>query len=349
MSTESVQFKGFREHWRSWKKSLRIKLMEHGLERVAYNKTERPQDIDTTNWAWESESNKEKSKAQIRKEQRDWDIDNEKAFAVIVKHLHPDISRQLEGKPQDGISHTTLIYLEEKYGGEHDPEALAAYLKATAIPLSVTDTLEMFISRFEENHREAGTDMNNGDALLAHLRVVLADHHRSTEALKRIRQNKMNWGDAKKCLIEEDRANPQTSYTAKEVSFMEQIKVNKLNTNSEPTITKMTQENTNENRKQINYDNYKGRSKSPDRNRDRSRSRDRNKNRSHDYNKAKYNREDNNTNDKKICFQFRDKGSCKFGNNCKFIHEKILSQQTTCKYWTAGNCKKGGNCRFKHE
>jgi hypothetical protein len=352
-----MEFKGIREQWKEWKKVLRIKLMEHGLESVACNRLVRPINVDVANWAWESEINKEKALIERRKEQRQWDIDNEKAFAVIVKHLHPDISRQIEGKDCDGISHLTLVYLEEKYGGELDAEARAAYLRSTATPLSVIDTLEMYISRFEENHKEAGTDMTKGDSLLAHLRVILADNHRTVEALKRIRQNKMNWTDAKKCLIEEDRANPATSYSAKEVSFREEIKINLLNNNNpEQTITRITEDNTNANRRH-NNDDFRGRSKSIDRNRDRSRSRDRSKDKQYDSNnsKTKYcNKQTNNDNNNKICFQFRDKGSCQFGDRCKFKHEKIQFKnektpiQTICRYWKAGHCNREGSCRFKH-
>ena len=352
-----MEFKGLREEWRDWKKALRIKFMEHGLEVVAYNKIVRPQILNVEEWVWESESNKEKAQLQRRKEQRDWDIDNEKSFAVIINNLHPDIRRQLEGKECDGISHLTLEYLEEKYGGEHDPEARAAYLKATTTPLNVTDTLEMFISRFEENQREAGTDMTKGDSLLAHMRVILADHHRGNEALKRIRQNKMNWTDAKICLIEEDRANPSRTYSAKEVSFNEETKINFLNNNktSEQTLTKITEHNTDANRRQSNDNsNFRGKSKPNDRNRDRSRSRDRNNDRNKDDNNSKT-RYSNSNDKEKVCFEFRDKGKCQYGDKCKYKHEKAQSNpdkthhKQICKYWKAGHCKKESNCRFKHE
>jgi hypothetical protein len=72
-----MEFKGIREQWKEWKKVLRIKLMEHGLESVACNRLVRPINIDVANWAWESEINKEKALIERRKEQRQWDIDNQ--------------------------------------------------------------------------------------------------------------------------------------------------------------------------------------------------------------------------------------------------------------------------------
>ena len=54
-----------------------------------------------------------------------------------------------------------------------------------------------------------------------------------------------------------------------------------------------------------------------------------------------------------ICYWFsRGKDSCKFGENCKFIHSKddVVLQSFWCKYFVAGrHCFAGEDCKFSHD
>ena len=120
----STEFRGIREHWKAWRNFLQIKLMEGGLESVAMNKLKRPDDLNAAYWNAQNVGKREKVQSAKRKEQREWDVDNEKAYAVIFTYLHKDISRQLEGQPQEGLAHLTLTYLELQYGGENDLSCL---------------------------------------------------------------------------------------------------------------------------------------------------------------------------------------------------------------------------------
>ena len=56
---------------------------------------------------------------------------------------------------------------------------------------------------------------------------------------------------------------------------------------------------------------------------------------------------------KGICYWFsRGKDSCKFGENCKFIHSKddVVLQSYWCKYYVAGrHCYAAEDCKFSHD
>jgi hypothetical protein len=91
MSAEIDLFKGIRETWKGWKKIIEIKLMKQAVINVAYNRIIRPIELDIANWAWESDVDKERAQSVRRKEMQEWDDKNEKASAIIVENLHPDI------------------------------------------------------------------------------------------------------------------------------------------------------------------------------------------------------------------------------------------------------------------
>jgi hypothetical protein len=50
-----------------------------------------------------------------------------------------------------------------------------------------------------------------------------------------------------------------------------------------------------------------------------------------------------------IC-KFFLKGKCKYGDECRFIHNNPVEEKTSsaCKFFVRGNCKYGYGCRFIH-
>jgi hypothetical protein len=48
---------------------------------------------------------------------------------------------------------------------------------------------------------------------------------------------------------------------------------------------------------------------------------------------------------KKICDEFKNKGSCKFGLKCKYEH---INNAKACPFFPLGKCNYGGSCKFKH-
>lgn len=50
-----------------------------------------------------------------------------------------------------------------------------------------------------------------------------------------------------------------------------------------------------------------------------------------------------------VCKFFR-KGKCKYGDECRFIHNNHVEEKTSsaCKFFVRGNCKYGDGCRFIH-
>eukprot|EP01006_Ploeotia_vitrea_P038933 TRINITY_DN66286_c7_g1_i1.p1 TRINITY_DN66286_c7_g1~~TRINITY_DN66286_c7_g1_i1.p1 ORF type:complete len:205 (+),score=109.22 TRINITY_DN66286_c7_g1_i1:59-673(+) len=57
-----------------------------------------------------------------------------------------------------------------------------------------------------------------------------------------------------------------------------------------------------------------------------------------------------------ICFQFRDEGSCKFGSQCRFLHDgeetrgsRTKSTQVCYDLRDKGECAYGDSCRFSHD
>lgn len=352
-------FKGIREEWLEWRKMLKFKLREKGLESVAVNLLKRPPDIVAEYWA-PNDANppnqlqieqlmQERGKAQMK-----WDEKNEKAYATLVFHLHQDISRQLDSLQDEGICHLALVYLEERYGGEPDAEGKAIFLKATAEKLNIHDTLETYISRFEQNHKMAGSDMQNGSALLAHFKVTLSDHSRTQEAFKRIRQLKMNWTDAKQCLIEEDRANPPSSFEAKEITFVSEGQLHHTTdtVDNDEISRKRLRFNTVENGK-VNHSPNKRVKKLDGRENFQNRSGKR-----RHQNSAQVNSSHKSTNPSLLCYQFRDTGSCNFGEKCKYTHipqskvPQTIPQNNNkgliCKFWQQGKCNQGESCKFRH-
>ena len=55
------------------------------------------------------------------------------------------------------------------------------------------------------------------------------------------------------------------------------------------------------------------------------------------------------------CYEFRESGSCKFGDNCRFSHSsgadvaRSGSAGICYQFKNAGNCTYGSNCRFSHD
>jgi hypothetical protein len=47
------------------------------------------------------------------------------------------------------------------------------------------------------------------------------------------------------------------------------------------------------------------------------------------------------------CWAFVEKGWCKWGDRCKFSHEKT-SEKLTCRHFKEGTCSKGDSCRWSH-
>jgi hypothetical protein len=355
-------FDGRREKFLDFKKALRNKFREKGLESIAMNQNVRPLDIDEGEIYWMEPGQAEeleRIKAKRRKSQLDWDEKNEKSYAILLNNLHVDISRQFDNIPQEGICHMSLTILEEKYGGEPDVEAIATYIKNAKDPLKANDTVEIFLSRFEYNHTLDGTNMNNGSALLALLKIVLGDNSRTAEALKIIRQRNLNWLEAKTCLITEDRAMEALNNGTKGVTFLDG-KINAIldNDKTEKVRQEITHNNTNYNKRDNNINNNsRGRNLNPfNKNsnnnfRDRSRSRDRDKsrmkkqyhNKTNDTSKDKDNKEKSNNTNQRVCFNFRNTGHCNFGKDCRYLHESKI-----CSYNESGNCKFGSKCKFQH-
>lgn len=49
-----------------------------------------------------------------------------------------------------------------------------------------------------------------------------------------------------------------------------------------------------------------------------------------------------------MCTHFL-RGNCRYGNNCKFSHERTDRKKTVlCRYFLAGNCRRGKSCKFAH-
>ena len=49
-----------------------------------------------------------------------------------------------------------------------------------------------------------------------------------------------------------------------------------------------------------------------------------------------------------VCFNFLKKGSCRFGDSCKYKHIQSEKVDRICKFYKRGNCKFGSRCKFKH-
>lgn len=54
-----------------------------------------------------------------------------------------------------------------------------------------------------------------------------------------------------------------------------------------------------------------------------------------------------------VCFEYRDKGTCSWGEKCKFAHEKAKGQEkdtkkAPCRFFASGHCQKGNECSFAH-
>ena len=82
-------FKGVREEFFEWRKMLKFKLREKGLESVAINVLKRPLDLVATvgsanslNALEEKQLLNERQKSQIK-----WDEKNERAHATLISHL----------------------------------------------------------------------------------------------------------------------------------------------------------------------------------------------------------------------------------------------------------------------
>ena len=70
-----------------------------------------------------------------------------------------------------------------------------------------------------------------------------------------------------------------------------------------------------------------------------------------------YNNNNNNTNNysnsKNICCYHYQRGYCRLGDHCKFLHQIETSgppvpHQRVCREFQLNNCKFGDKCRFKH-
>lgn len=49
-----------------------------------------------------------------------------------------------------------------------------------------------------------------------------------------------------------------------------------------------------------------------------------------------------------VCKFYLD-GGCKFGELCKFVHQKTKSNPKICKFYKKGFCKNADKCQFLHE
>lgn len=203
-------FRGDITIYREWMEEVRLLWRTKGLLAVATNTKERPLDILPTYWNSlgiappPSACEQEQCFGQRRKEQSYWDEKNEQSLGILQLKFDKDLRKQA-GPMQSTICHEVYDHLEALYGGAHDNVALAAFVKKAKIGLKSSDIMTVFLSQFIHNHREGGSDIANGDRMLADLILVLEDNPRTEESMRHARISKLNFAQTQKHLIEEDR------------------------------------------------------------------------------------------------------------------------------------------------
>ena len=354
-------FSGNREDWETFYDKLQFLLAGKGLLRVANNTDKRPTDIiwtaeEATDW---SASQKEVANASRRKEQKEWDEKNDKAYAIIMLSLHADIRQGVNNNVLDMTCHDAVTYLLTEYGGPYDIEAVEHYLQKSNEKITATDTMEQYINRFILNSTKAGEDMRNEAILLATLKSNLKGNKRAEASLTKIRQDDMTWEQARKFLIKEDRAIGK-SFTAVGVTFDEKSSVNAV---SDITIQPRDQQQYYRKRESSPYPSNTRRDRSRKRSNSLSDTEDfkrrryfeetndsnkrrRSNSRDADNNSKYYNNQDNNhqtNNIGNICYQYRNHGFCN-RQDCRFIHH----ESTVCRqYLRQGFCDRQ-HCQYRH-
>jgi hypothetical protein len=112
-----------------------------------------------------------------------------------------------EGKNTDLNStkfHNILAYLEREYGGPNNRVQVAKYLLLTKQPLREDQTMKKFIDKYLYNHKEARTDTNDSEKMIADLTLLLGDSNRTKASFDHARVMKMNFKSTIKHLKDED-------------------------------------------------------------------------------------------------------------------------------------------------
>jgi hypothetical protein len=187
---KTLIFGGDKQDYHSWKEQIILKWYEKGVSSIGKGKTLKPQD---------------NGRSSRKKERKEWDKSNEMAKGILLAHLDEDFVR--EGKDTElncTKCHDILRYLDREYGGANNRVQVAKYLLLTKQPLKEDQTMKKFIDKYLYNHKEARTDINDSEKMIADLTLLLGDSTRTKASLDHARVMKMNFKDTIKHLKDED-------------------------------------------------------------------------------------------------------------------------------------------------
>jgi hypothetical protein len=223
-----MPFNGDKSTFEEFQQNIILQWQKAGVSRIALGTTPRPSEI---NWNYIPEHYAQpdengfnphqlkinEAEAALRREVATWDEKNDKAIGILKGGIDSDLRKE-SGAMQSLECHVIWNHLNVTYGGAYDEIETAAILEKANEPIQSHETMNSYLSKFEDLHTKAGTPMNNTIALQARFVLIHAGVQRLKEPLNDMRKGHMGWVEAKAHLIQEDKIW-KTTTAGKAVNF----------------------------------------------------------------------------------------------------------------------------------